>query len=223
MNIVILQHVPFENPGILEKLNTKVIRLYENTHVLPNEKEIDLLIILGGPMSTNDEISWLNDEKKLIKSMIENKKPMLGICLGAQLIAEILGGEVYRNPKGKEVGFGTINKQTEDYPFLPEQLDVLHWHGDTFEIPYNAKRLYSSNNCENQAFIYNENIIGLQFHMETTKETLCDLVEADRSYILGNILENTEPDIMNHSIPPENQDVLLNMVAYISGGKLDGK
>ncbi|PTG48961.1 hypothetical protein BUY33_08675 [Staphylococcus cohnii] len=79
MNIVILQHVPFENPGILEKLNTKVIRLYENTHVLPNEKEIDLLIILGGPMSTNDEISWLNDEKKLIKSMIENKKPMLGI------------------------------------------------------------------------------------------------------------------------------------------------
>ena len=139
MNIVILQHVPFENPGILEKLNTKVIRLYENTHVLPNEKEIDLLIILGGPMSTNDEISWLNDEKKLIKSMIENKKPMLGICLGAQLIAEVLGGEVYRNPKGKEVGFGTINKQTEDYPFLPEQLDVLHWHGDTFEIPYKMK------------------------------------------------------------------------------------
>ncbi|TDL38281.1 type 1 glutamine amidotransferase [Macrococcoides bohemicum] len=223
MNIYILQHVPFENPGILEALNAKVINLYENNHILPDEKDIDMLIVLGGPMNVHDDIPWLNHEKELIKDLIKNNKPLLGICLGAQLIAEVLGGEVYPNSKGKEVGFGVIKKQTNDYSFLPQQLDVLHWHGDTFTLPDKAKRLYSSAHCENQAFIYNENVIGLQFHMETTKETLSELVEADREYITGNVLNNTEEDIMKYDIPAENQEVLLSMVDYISGGCINGK
>lgn len=223
MNIYILQHVPFENPGILKELNAKVIKLYENNHILPEEKDIDMLIVLGGPMSVHDDIPWLNHEKALIKGLIQNNKPLLGICLGAQLITEVLGGEVYPNSKGKEVGFGVIKKQSNDYSFLPQQLDVLHWHGDTFTLPDKAKRLYSSTHCENQAFIYNENVIGLQFHMETTKETLSDLVEADREYITGNVLKNTEENIMTYDIPTENQKVLLSMVNYISGGRLSGK
>lgn len=223
MKTYIVQHVPFENPGILEELNAKVIKLYENNHILPEEKDIDMLIVLGGPMSVHDDIPWLNHEKVLIKSLIQNNKPILGICLGAQLIAEVLGGKVYPNSKGREVGFGVINKQNSEYSFLPQQLDVLHWHGDTFTLPYDAKRLYSSTHCENQAFIYNENVIGLQFHMETTKETLSELVEADREYITGNVLNNTEEDIMTHDIPTENQEVLLSMVKYISGGHINGK
>lgn len=223
MNTYILQHVPFENPGILEKLNAQVIKLYENTHILPEEKNIEMLIILGGPMSVHDDIPWLTDEKKLIKELIINNKPILGICLGAQLIAEVLGAKVYPNPKGKEIGFDVINRQTEDYSFLPEKLNVLHWHGDTFTLPDNAKRLYSSKYCDNQAFIYNDSVIGLQFHMETTKETASELVEADREYITGNVLNNTDEDIMTHDIPTENQEVLLSMVNYISGGRLSGK
>lgn len=223
MNIYILQHVPFENPGILKALNAKVINLYEKNHILPDEKDIDLLIVLGGPMSVHDDIPWLNHEKALIKGLIHNNKPLLGICLGAQLIAEVLGGEVYPNSKGKEVGFGVIKKQTNYYSFLPQQLDVLHWHGDTFTLPDKAKRLYSSTHCENQAFIYNENVIGLQFHMETTQETLSDLVKADREYITGNVLNNTEEDIMTYDIPAENQKVLMSMVNYISGGRVSGK
>lgn len=223
MNTYILQHVPFESPGILEKLNAQVIKLYENDHTLPNERDIDLLIVLGGPMSVHDDIPWLNHEKALIKELILHNKPILGICLGAQLIAEVLGSEVYSNANGKEVGFGVINKQTTEYSFLPPQLNVLHWHGDTFTLPAHAKRLYSSVHCENQAFIYNENIIGLQFHMETTKETLLDLVEADREYIEDNVLGNEEADIINHDIPDNNEKVLLDMVKYISGGKLSGK
>ncbi|WP_238999267.1 type 1 glutamine amidotransferase [Macrococcoides bohemicum] len=201
----------------------KLLIYMKKNHILPYEKDIDLLIVLGGLMSVHDDIPWLNHEKTLIKGLIHNNKPLLGICLGAQLIAEVLGGEVYPNSKGKEVGFGVIKKQTNDYSFLPQQLDVLHWHGDTFTLPDKAKRLYSSTHCENQAFIYNENVIGLQFHMETTKETLSDLVEADREYITGNVLNNTEEDIMTYDIPAENQKVLLSMVNYISGGRVSGK
>ncbi|WP_154836945.1 type 1 glutamine amidotransferase [Staphylococcus sp. Marseille-Q1834] len=215
MSIYILQHVPFEKPGILEALDAKVIKLYETDYRLPDTADIDLLIILGGPMSVNDDIEWLLQEKKLIRTMIENNKPMLGICLGAQLIAKVLGSTIFQNKEGKEVGFGEIQKATNQYDFLPEKLDVLHWHGETFNLPKGAMRLYDSKHCENQAFIYNDNVIGLQFHMETTKETLKDIVEADCAYIEGNVLGNTEQSIINYEIPSQNKDILMKMIEYI--------
>nr|WP_272107434.1 type 1 glutamine amidotransferase [Staphylococcus sp. NRL 22/194] len=201
MSIYILQHVPFEKPGILETLDAKVVKLYETDYKLPAVADIDLLIILGGPMSVNDDIEWLSQEKNLIRSMIKYNKPILGICLGAQLIASVLGSTIFQNKKGKEVGFGKIQKATNQYDFLPRKLNVLHWHGETFDLPKGATKLYSSVHCENQAFIYNDNVIGLQFHMETTEGTLKDIVEADRAYIEGDVLGNTEQSIMNYDIP----------------------
>lgn len=215
MSIYILQHVPFEKPGILDALDAKVIKLYESDYKLPDIADIDLLIILGGPMSVNDDIGWLLQEKKLIKSMIEYNKPMLGICLGAQLIAKVLGSTIFQNKEGKEVGFGEIQKVTNQYDFLPEKLDVLHWHGESFKLPKDATRLYRSEYCENQAFIYNDNVIGLQFHMETTEKTLKDIVEADRAYVEGNVLGNTEQSILNYEIPSQNKDILMKMIEYI--------
>ncbi|MCI2773951.1 type 1 glutamine amidotransferase [Staphylococcus petrasii] len=215
MNIYILQHVPFEKPGILEALDATIIKLYEPDYKLPNVADIDLLIILGGPMSVNDDIEWLSQEKNLILSMVEYNKPMFGICLGAQLIAKVLGSTIFQNKEGKEVGFGEIQKATNQYDFLPEKLDVLHWHGETFDLPEGSKRLYRSAYCENQAFIYNDNVIGLQFHMETTEETLKDIVEADRVYIEGNVLSNTEQSIINYEIPSQNKDILMKIIEYI--------
>lgn len=215
MSIYILQHVPFEKPGILEALDAKVIKLYETDYRLPDTADIDLLIILGGPMSVNDDIEWLLQEKKLIRTMIENNKPMLGICLGAQLIAKVLGSTIFQNKEGKEVGFGEIQKATNQYDFLPEKLDVLHWHGETFNLPKGATRLYRSEHCENQAFIYNDNVIGLQFHMETTEATLKDIVEADCEYIEDNVLGNTEQTILNNVIPSQNKEILMKMIEYI--------
>ncbi|PNZ66494.1 type 1 glutamine amidotransferase [Staphylococcus croceilyticus] len=215
MSIYILQHVPFEKPGILDALDAKVIKLYESDYKLPDIADIDLLIILGGPMSVNDDIGWLLQEKKLIKSMIEYNKPMLGICLGAQLIAKVLGSTLFQNKEGKEVGFGEIQKVTNQYDFLPEKLDVLHWHGETFNLPKGATRLYRSEHCENQAFIYNDNVIGLQFHMETTEKTLKDIVEADRAYVEGNVLGNTEQSVINYEIPSQNKDILMKMIEHI--------
>lgn len=218
MKTYLLQHVPFEKPGILDLLEPTVIKLFESNNQLPKAEDIDFLIILGGPMSIHDDFTWLKNEKLLIKELIERNIPMLGICLGAQLIAEALGSDIYNNSKGKEVGFGYIQKQTDKYSFLPEELDVLHWHGDTFTLPENTVRLYSSDKCVNQAFIYNEKIIGLQFHMETTKNTLNDIIKADREYIEGNVLGQTELLIANHQIPEKNKIVLIDMIKYITGG-----
>ena len=215
MSIYILQHVPFEKPGILETLDAKVVKFYETDYKLPAVADIDLLIILGGPMSVNDDIEWLSQEKNLIRSMIKYNKPILGICLGAQLIASVLGSTIFQNKKGKEVGFGEIQKATNQYDFLPRKLNVLHWHGETFDLPKGATKLYSSVHCENQAFIYNDNVIGLQFHMETTEGTLKDIVEADRAYIEGDVLGNTEQSIMNYDIPSQNKEILMKMIEYI--------
>ncbi|MFT9005589.1 MAG: type 1 glutamine amidotransferase [Liquorilactobacillus hordei] len=215
MGKFILQHVPFEKPGILKQLNAKIIKMYEGDHSLPKAADVELLIVLGGPMGVNDNYDWLIAEKELIGEVIALHKPVLGICLGAQLIAQVLGADVYPNENGKEVGFKSIEKQTNAYSFLPTELKVLHWHGDTFDLPDKAIRLYSSDACHNQAFIYQEKVIGLQFHMETTTATLKGLVEADSEYIDGNVFGYSEEEILNAQIPAQNEQVLLKMVDYI--------
>ncbi|MGA3601204.1 type 1 glutamine amidotransferase [Lysinibacillus agricola] len=215
MSTYILQHVPFETPGIIKEIESyTLIKMYEDAQ-LPSIEEVSMLIILGGPMSVNDSIPWLESEKIFIKEIINANKPILGICLGAQLIAEILGAEVYKSPKGKEVGFYPVKKVTNEFDFLPSVLEVLHWHGDTFELPKESKRLYSTDACSNQAFIYNSNVIGLQFHLEMTKNTLLQLVEKDENYIEGSIYEQTAETIVNTSIPSENKKVLAEILGYL--------
>lgn len=215
MSIYILQHVPFETPGIIEEIESyTIIKMYEDAQ-LPSIEDVSMLIILGGPMSVNDSIPWLESEKMFIKEIIKANKPILGICLGAQLIAEALGAEVYKNPKGKEVGFYQVKKVTNEYDFLPSALEVLHWHGDTFELPKESKRLYSTDACSNQAFIYNSNVIGLQFHLEMTTNSLLRLVEEDRNYIEGGIYGQTAETILNTSMPSENKKVLADILEYL--------
>lgn len=222
MTTYILQHVPFEEPGSLAGLKAEVIHLYENQAVLPPVEMIDCLIILGGPMSANDSFPWLQQEQQLIQRCLKKQIPMIGICLGAQLIAKCLGATIAQNSQGKEVGFGYVTKELVDYAFLPDTLDVLHWHGETFELPEGAVRLYRSPFCENQAFIYQERVIGLQFHMETTAATLQKIVAADQAYIAGNVLGNTSAAILAKEIPAENQAILNQMVTYITRGEMTG-
>ncbi len=215
MGKYILQHVPFEKPGILEQLNAKIIKMYEGDYSLPKAADVELLIILGGPMGVHDNYDWLIAEKKLIAEVIVLQKPILGICLGAQLIAQALRANVYPNKNGKEVGFKEVKKQVNDYSFLPTELEVLHWHGDTFDLPDKAIRLYSSDACPNQAFVYQEKVIGLQFHMETTAATLNGLVESDSRYIKGNIFGYSKEEILKTKIAAQNESVLLKMIEYI--------
>jgi GMP synthase-like glutamine amidotransferase len=181
-----LQHVEFEGLGSIESWLLKAgyeitsTRFFEPVE-LPDPGEIDLLIIMGGPMSVNEERNypWLVEEKRFIKSAIDSAVPTLGICLGAQLIASALGGEVFPNV-AKEIGWFPVKavdtKQDHIFKF-PEEIEVFHWHGETFSLPANAIRIAESEACVNQAFQIGSNVIGLQFHLETTPGSAQSIVE----------------------------------------------
>jgi len=178
-----LQHVPFEGLGIIEKwaeangFEITCTRLHAGEQ-LPEIETFDWLVVMGGPMGIydHDEHPWLVAEKQFIKAAIDADKTVLGICLGAQLMADVLGAKVYPGPQ-KEIGWFPIRRSDGAPQLLPENLTVFHWHGDTFEIPEGAIRLASSTACHNQGFIFNNRAIALQFHMETTPESMEALIE----------------------------------------------
>ncbi|WP_279109974.1 glutamine amidotransferase [Bartonella apis] len=172
---LVLQHLEFENAGLIG--NVLVKRGYELKNLDATRDDIsafpvneaDIVIILGGPIGVYDgeRYPFINQELKLIEKSLKIKKPMVGVCLGAQLIASVLGAKV--QPMGKkEIGFSSLQltDEGEKSPLaLISTTPVLHWHGDEFEIPEGAKRLAETGICPNQAFSY-ENILALQFHLE---------------------------------------------------------
>lgn len=190
MKIHYLQHVPFEEPGEIESWAESSGHSFRGSHLyrqdpLPSIDEIDLLVVMGGPMGVNDEdqYDWLKDEKKIIIEAIQKRKYVFGVCLGAQLIAEVLGARVYPNHE-KEIGWFSVclTDQASRIGFLkkiPSPINVLHWHGDTFELPKNAIHLMNSEACFHQAFSYQHHVLALQFHMESTKEGIEALLEHD--------------------------------------------
>lgn len=207
MRVHYVQHVPFEGLGSIEVWLQKegceisVSKLYESTY-LPDGSDFDMLIIMGGPMSVNDEeqYPWLRIEKQLIKTAIEENKAVLGICLGAQLIVNCLGESVHPNRR-KEIGWFPvqgIDHESSAYRF-PQTLDVFHWHGETFDLPQNAIHLARSEACENQAFQIGSSVIGLQFHLETTEETAQAIITNCRQELLPSVYVQPEEVILDHS------------------------
>ncbi len=181
MQLHYLQHVPFEGIGSIQAWadahghTVSCTRLFAGEHV-PVTTSMDLLVVMGGPMGIYDETEhpWLAEEKAFLKEVIVADTPIVGICLGAQLLADALGAAVTRNP-AKEIGWFPIMldpalSQTRWANILPEGLEVYHWHGDTFDIPNGAVPLASSAACENQGFVYEDRILSLQFHLEIMPE-----------------------------------------------------
>ncbi|MFT3783081.1 MAG: type 1 glutamine amidotransferase [Nibricoccus sp.] len=174
MNVHVLQHAPFEGLAQIEPLLAArgacltTTRFFENS-ALPSLHRHDLVIAMGGPMSVNDEAEypWLVEEKRFIRATIEKGTPVLGICLGSQLIASALGARVYRNSQ-KEIGWFPIESvPTPANTFqFPEKLPVFHWHGETFDLPLGAVHLASSKACRHQAFQVGRRTLALQFHLE---------------------------------------------------------
>ena len=200
------QHVPFEGLGSIEPWLKKSgfeitsTRFYESAK-LPDLKTIDLLVVMGGPMSVNDEdrFPWLIAEKQFIWDAIAKSKPVLGICLGAQLIASALGAGVYPN-KVKEIGWFPIQGiESNDQPIFefPESINVFHWHGETFDLPLDAIRLAKSDVCENQAFQFGKSVMALQFHLETTPASAQALVTNCQDELIPAPFIQTEEKILS--------------------------
>jgi GMP synthase-like glutamine amidotransferase len=178
----------FEKRGY--KLSSTLV--YHN-HSFPEPDEFDWLIVMGGPMSVNDEgkYKWMPGEKTLIADSIAAGKTVLGVCLGAQMIADVLGAGIHAG-EHREIGWFPIEPappadDTVLKGVIPPGIEAFHWHGETFDIPAGAVHLASSEACRNQGFIVGDRVVALQFHLETTREAAEALIEN-----CGDELEDSE-------------------------------
>ena len=201
MKVLTFRHVPFEDLGHIAPLLVErgigcdYADLYQPGAPGPDISGYAGLIFMGGPMSVNDPLPYLARERALIARAAERSQPMLGICLGSQLIARSLGAAVRRNPR-KEIGWFDIHftrSAVEDALFrgIPGPETVFHWHGETWELPPGAELLASSEACANQAFRAGRGIYGLQFHLEVTPAMIADWQAQDEN--CGDVCELSAP------------------------------
>ena len=179
---------------------------------MPKAERTDFLVILGGPMSVLDELPWLEEERQLIRVLISQGKPVFGVCLGGQQIAKTLGADIFQG-EYREAGWLPIRTmKSETLGELPEELVVFHWHGEQFGLPEGAERLFTSEVCPNQGFIYKENVIGLQFHFESTKESIESILQNDAAFLDGTAYTQTSVEIRNYPIPASNRKLLYRLL-----------
>jgi len=221
-------HVPFEGPGIIENWaaenghHLNFTRFYEGDE-LPDPARTDLLVIMGGPMNVFDFHihPWMQDEIEWVSSYIHAGLPVLGICLGAQILAAALGADVYPG-EHKEIGWHKLQflPSLGDFKIckvLPATRKVFHWHGDTFPIPEGAIRIASSAAFPNQGFIFKRKAIALQFHLEMTPDSVAGMVENCRDELVEGPYIQTEDEILEESCCYEsNQQIMFQFLDYLS-------
>lgn len=223
LRIHYFQHVPFEGLGYIQEWASKnnhqlaATKFYQN-YSLPQMANFDWLVIMGGPMGVYDfeHYPLLKEEIELIQQAIITNKTVIGICLGAQLIASALGANVYQNTT-KEIGWFPLAKTEVGQKNallneLPEHFTSFHWHGDTFDLPNNSAHLLRTKACPNQAFLYNDKVLGLQFHFEATPQTLKEMAENCRHELTPDAYIQSEQEILSKSDFCKNSNEYLDRI-----------
>ncbi|RJQ15978.1 MAG: type 1 glutamine amidotransferase [Nitrospiraceae bacterium] len=208
MAILICKNIETEGPGTIEdylvrkSVPYRIVELAKGEG-LPNHDSFDTLVMMGGPMSVNDDIPYIRGEEKLVRDFIAKGKKVFGVCLGAQIMATALGARVYPGPQ-KEIGWYNIEltggslqdplmRSLAVHPVVKdfwERFKVFHWHGETFDVPAGAVRLASSKLYPNQAFRYGKNAYAFQFHIEVRKEMILEWLKGEPGF--EQIREDTE-------------------------------
>jgi GMP synthase (glutamine-hydrolysing) len=180
-----IEHAAHEAPGriadwVVERGHSfATTRVYQR-EAFPDVESFDALVVMGGPMSVHDgaRFAWLTEEKRFIEAALRAERRVLGVCLGSQLVADVLGARVHKN-RFQEIGWfpvhGTEAGRAEWG--LPHHLNVFHWHGDTFELPKDAVHLAKSAACEQQMFGLGAKVLGIQFHAEVTRAVIDGFVQ----------------------------------------------
>ncbi len=214
MRILVFRHVPFEDIGLLRyalepySVQVDYADLYQDRQPCPDPAAYSALIFMGGPMSVNDDLPYLRHEVEIIAQAAARRQPVLGICLGAQLIAKAMGARVYPNA-AKEIGWYPL-QFTEAAALDPllcgidSPQEVFHWHGETFDLPSGAVLLASSTLCRNQAFHIGNVLYAFQFHLEVTPEMIAEWCVQDEN--CGDVKELSTP-----LDPQKNQQTLRRL------------
>ncbi len=201
MRVLAFRHVPFEGLGLIEPaLESRGVAfdycdLYRPGAVMPDTASYNGLIFMGGPMSVNDDAPYLAQELRLAERAAAAGTPMLGVCLGSQLIAKALGARVYRNAE-KEIGWFDVSltetgRRDPLLSALEPTESLFHWHGETFDLPSGAELLAYSDRTPHQAYRAGDSIYGLQFHLEITPEMIVDWNLQDDN--CGDVRELSSP------------------------------
>ena len=228
LRIHYFQHVEYEGLGSIEEWissNNHTLastRFFENS-TLPEMADIDWLIIMGGSMSVKDEeqFPWLKHEKIFIRQAIEAGKTVLGICLGSQLVSAALGAKVYRN-REREIGWFDIEfsksaQLSELFHNMGSRLKVFHWHGDTFDLPENAVHIASSSICKNQAYLYMDKVLALQFHLEPTMSSMQQMIDHGREELKPSMYIQSEKELTeNKQLFESNREILFTLLTRLA-------
>ena len=201
MRVLAFRHTRSDDLGLIaDALNVHGIAcecadLYASPAAEFRADQAEALIFMGGPMSANDDLPYLRREIQFIQDAVERGRPVLGVCLGAQLIAKALGARVYKNAV-KEIGWAPVTfTEAGDRDILFRGLQgsetIFHWHGETFDLPAGAELLASSAGCRNQAFRFGDRVYGLQFHLEVTPSMIVEWCREDQ--VCGDAREATQP------------------------------
>ncbi len=224
MKIHCLEHVGFEGPAYIQQwAEEKGFELIQTPlyleEIMPSTQSIDMLVVMGGPMSVGDvkHHPWLREEKEYLINVINAGIPVLGICLGAQLIADVLGARVYRN-REKEIGWFEVELtpqaiQSRLFQGLPARFTPYHWHGDTFDIPEQAHPLATNLATVNQGFFLDEKgkkVVALQFHLESTPHSIHEICTnaADELKEAGPYIQ-TSAEMQSHPELVKNSNTIM--------------
>lgn len=227
MRIHCILHETFEGLASINDWILKNNHTVSFTHTylkesFPDVNSFELLIIMGGTASVYEEekYTWLIEEKRFIHQAIINNRKILGICLGAQLLADILNAKVYKGPE-KEIGWFPVHfNQTEmsGLSFLPEKQTVFHWHGDTFDIPDHATKIGFSEAIPNQGFVYNDKIIALQFHLEMNENQVRLMLSHGKKELttIGKYIQGENQILENLNFFADNNRLMYAILDYLA-------
>jgi len=225
--IHVLQHAAFEGPASIETafannpaFTFTYTHLYAGESLPVSTSNFSLILVMGGPMSVHDEAlqPWLKAEKQWLAQAVADGCRIVGLCLGAQLMAEILGGVVTPN-KQKEIGWFPVVRMSDQAPWpqlLPSTLLAFHWHGETFSLPPDAQWLMRSEACANQAFIWQNQVLALQCHLEMTADTIATLCHHCRDDLVdGMWIQQPEAMQVTHEQFAVAQSLMVGLIHYM--------